>query len=264
MYRQLTLSAINATEGLPPEATKIAYGDVLKAWRDYLRNYNHGRGVVLIGHSQGAGMLSQLLSDEIERHRDQREHLVSALLLGGNVTVPKGKDVGGTFRRTPVCHEEDETGCVVAFSTFGETPPADAIFGNPSGALVSTHGIDPSKLEVVCTNPASLGGGSGKLETLARGEPFPGTLGLGLQILYGGPQPTAPTPWLEPADRYSGKCVHRNGAHVLLLEPLGGARTLNPSPTPQWGLHLVDANIGLGNLIDLVRSQEAAFLGVGD
>jgi hypothetical protein len=29
--------------------------------------------------------------------------------------------------------------------------------------------------------------------------------------------------------------------------------------TPQWGLHLVDVNIGMGNLVDIVRQQGAAW-----
>ena len=260
VYRQLTLSAINTTDGVSQKSVKKAYGDVLEAWRDYLRRYNHGRGVVLVGHSQGTGMLTKLLRSEIERHRTQRKLLVSALLMGGNVTVRKGDDVGGSFRRTPVCHSEEQTGCVVAFSTFGETPPDGTFFGTPEGALSDSQGIDPSKLKVVCTNPAAIGGGSGKLDTLARGEPFPGILGLGLQVLYGGPQPTAATPWLSPQDHYSGRCVRWNQANVLMLSPIDGARTLHASPTPEWGLHLVDANIGLGNLVDLVESQEAAYL----
>ena len=56
---------------------------------------------------------------------------------------------------------------------------------------------------------------------------------------------TAATPWLVPQEHYTGKCVRQNGANVLLLSPIDGARTLNASPTPGWGLHLVDANIAL-------------------
>lgn len=254
IYRQLTLKAIN-TDGLDPSAVELAYGDVLKAWREYLHKYNDGRGVVLIGHSQGTGMLTQLLREEIERKKAQRHKLVSALLLGGNVTVRKGSDVGGSFKRTPVCKSATDLGCVVAFSTFGETPPADAVFGTVNGALVDTHGVDPSKLRVVCNNPANFSSKPAELQSLVRTTPFPGTIGLGLQILYGGPQPTAATPWLVPQEHYTGKCVRQNGANVLLLSPIDGARTLNASPTPGWGLHLVDANIALGDLVQLVRGQ---------
>ncbi len=255
VYRQLTLSAINATEGVPPEAVETAYSDVLEAWRTYLRRYNRGRGVVLIGHSQGTGILSELLRTEIERSRAQRKLLVSALLLGGNVTVRKGEDAGGSFRRTPLCRSARQTGCVVAFSTFGDTPPPDAIFGRTDGALVDTHGVDPGKLEIACTSPARLSRDGTRLDTLVRSEPFPGTLGIGLQIMYGGPQPTAPTPWLAPQDHYTGGCERANGAHVLRIHPVDGARQLSPSPTPQWGLHLADVNIGLGNLIEVVGEQ---------
>ncbi len=31
------------------------------------------------------------------------------------------------------------------------------------------------------------------------------------------------------------------------------------SPTPQWGLHLLDANVGLGNLISIVSQETAAY-----
>ena len=30
---------------------------------------------------------------------------------------------------------------------------------------------------------------------------------------------------------------------------------VNELPIPAWGLHLVDVNVALGNLVDLVRTQ---------
>lgn len=260
IYRQLTLAAIFGGE-LGPEAVEIAYGDVLAAWRTYLRRYNDGRGVVLIGHSQGTGMLSRLLRSVIERKRAQRRRLVSALLLGGNVVVPRGERVGGSFRRTPLCGSAGQIRCVVAFSTFGQTPPGDAAFGRTDGALVTLpRGADPSDYRVACTNPAGLAGGGRRLRTIARSEPFPGTLGAGISIIYGGPAPTADTPWLVPADRYRGACVRTNGADVLMISPVAGAPVLNPSPTPAWGLHLLDVNVALGDLIALVRKQGRRYL----
>ncbi|HEX6603211.1 MAG TPA: DUF3089 domain-containing protein, partial [Solirubrobacterales bacterium] len=72
VYRQLTLKAIGGS-GLSPDAVEIAYGDVLEAWKTYLRRYNHGRGVVLIGHSQGTFHLRELLADEIEDKAAERK-----------------------------------------------------------------------------------------------------------------------------------------------------------------------------------------------
>lgn len=259
VYRQVTLKGIN-TEGLDQSAVDLAYGDVLEAWREYLKKYNDGRGVVLIGHSQGTGMLTRLLHDEIEKKASQRKKLITALLLGGNVTVEKGERTGGSFKRIPACKREDEVGCVIAFSTFGETPPPDAIFGTSSGALVDTGNKDPEDLKVVCTKPSVYGATDGELDSLVRTTPFPGTIGLGLQILYGGPQPTAATPWLVPQDHYSGRCVRQNEANVLLISPIDGARQLNASPTPGWGLHLVDANIALGDLVANVAERAQTYL----
>ena len=57
MYRQITLKTINSAGRhhgwARRQARDLAYGDVLSAWQDYLAHYNNGRGVVLIGHSQG-------------------------------------------------------------------------------------------------------------------------------------------------------------------------------------------------------------------
>ena len=38
-----------------------AYADVAEAWHTYLKRFNHGRGVVLIGHSQGTFVLRRLV-----------------------------------------------------------------------------------------------------------------------------------------------------------------------------------------------------------
>jgi hypothetical protein len=47
---------------------------------------------------------------------------------------------------------------------------------------------------------------------------------------------------------------------VLKIKPVGSARHLNPAPDPSWGLHLSDANIALGNLVEVVDSQSRAWL----
>ncbi|MFN8113936.1 MAG: alpha/beta fold hydrolase [Solirubrobacterales bacterium] len=261
VYRQATLKGIGGPE-LDPSVFDLAFDDVLEAWRTYMRKYNDGRGVVLIGHSQGTGMLSTLLRKEIEKHRAQHRKLISAVLLGGNVVVPKGKDVGGTFRSTPLCHTGAQTGCVIAFSTFNQTPPEDALFGRTTGALVSVpKGADPADYRVACTNPADLDRRPrSHLETIARSEPFPGTLGVGIGLMYGFDLPTADTPWLVPQDHYTGACVRHRGSNVLMISPIAGARELTPSPNPGWGLHLLDGNVALGNMVDIVQRQAKLYL----
>ncbi len=75
---------------------------MLAAWRDYLAHDNHGRGVVLIGHSQGAYVLRHLVKTVIDRSPAQRRLLVSAILLGGQVLEANGpgdRATSRTYRR---------------------------------------------------------------------------------------------------------------------------------------------------------------------
>ncbi len=89
----------------------------------YLRHYNRGRGVVLIGHSQGARLLTALLGDEIDPDPGARAHLVSALLMGGHVTVAKGRNLGGSFQHLPICRSDQRSECVVTYASFDAERP---------------------------------------------------------------------------------------------------------------------------------------------
>jgi Protein of unknown function (DUF3089) len=259
MYRQLTLRTIDGT--VTPDALAVAYGDVRSAWKEYLRRFNHGRGVVLIGHSQGAAMLQALIRQQIDPYRAARRKLVSAILLGGNVTVERGRDVGGIFRHIPACRSARRAACVIAYSAFNQAPPDDARFGRPGGRFAELLGFSGRKgLEVLCTNPAALRGGSAPLHSLTPTSPFPGSIGLGLRLLYNGSPPTAPTPWTVPQDHFTGECVNSNGANVLMVSPVDGARQPTPVPDASWGLHLTDVNIALGDLVDLAGAQTKSYL----
>ena len=99
MYRQVTLTALRAMiAGKPiPVDRDLGYGDVLAAWNYYLAHDNQGRGVVLVGHSQGSGVLTRLIKEEIDGKPVQGK-LISAILMGTSLPVPKGADVGGAFR----------------------------------------------------------------------------------------------------------------------------------------------------------------------
>ncbi|MGB3696366.1 MAG: DUF3089 domain-containing protein, partial [Gordonia sp. (in: high G+C Gram-positive bacteria)] len=70
VYRQMTLwglsPAVAASWVGNRDLPNIGYGDVRRAWRDYLRTENRGRGVIFIGHSQGTMMLRKLIREEID------------------------------------------------------------------------------------------------------------------------------------------------------------------------------------------------------
>ena len=266
MYPQLTVRG--GLEGITPGETTIAYDGALAAWRYYLANYNHGRGVVLIGSSLGAAALKQLIKEQIDPNPSLRHRLVSADLLGGQVTVPVGKDVGGDFQHVPACQAAWQTGCVVAYSSFLKEPPEPSNLGRVASPYFKTE-PNPS-LQILCVNPAALfpgdesghskGDRSGLLLPYFSTSTFPGTLGPYWQV------PKAPTPWVSTPGQYSAECKHANGASWLQLteSPFTGpgadprlqiAETLGPL----WGTHLADVNIALGNLVGLTAVQSWAY-----
>jgi hypothetical protein len=247
MYRQITLQGLLQPKTVTTKMRDTAYADVRDAFRDYLKHDNKGRGIVFISHSQGTAMLRELLAKEVDAKPAVRKKLVSAILLDGNTT---NKD----FKHIKSCAKATQVGCVIAFSTFGDAPPANAVFGVSSGLgrLAPTTGGT-----VLCTNPAALGSTrSATLTTVYPSTPFaPGTTIGVLTTQVGMPTPSGvSTPWLT-AQAYTARCVTENGAHVLRITPLPGAPTLKALPDATWGLHLVDANIALGDLITVVGKQ---------
>jgi hypothetical protein len=251
VYRQITLQGLLNPQTVTPEMWESGYADVKNAWREYLKKYNKGRGVMIIGHSQGTFVLRRLIPDEIDRNRSVRKRVISAYMLGGTVLVPKRKDVGGDFKNIPACRSTGQIGCVVAYNTYGGPVPADSRFGKTS----------EEGMEVLCNNPANLRrGGAGKLDSLAPAEPFaPETTMGGLVNQVGFVAPKVSTAWIQANDAYRGRCVTENGANVLQTTPLDGAPTLRALPAENWGLHLGDANLPLENLAAMFKRQVAVY-----
>ena len=250
MYRQQTIPALSSGAPITRAETELAYRGVRDAWRQYLRRYNQGRPFVLIGHSQGSEMLRALMTREIDRRRAVRRQLLSAILMGGNVQVRKGRGIGGDFQHIPACRSTRQHGCVIAFSAFAGPVPADAVYGRIGGPFSPG---DPERFDVLCTNPTALGGGPGRLITIFPRDPGDIVPGTGI------PVPEVSTPFFELDGSYSARCSSADGAHVLQVS--GGFGPLTPFPDATWGIHLVEANMALGNLLALIRSEFAAYAG---
>jgi hypothetical protein len=248
MYRESTgLDATTATQAITQES-------VLRSWNDYLAHYNDGRGVVLIGHSEGSYQIAQLLTAHIDQVPGVRALLVSAIITGANLPVYK---VGfGPLKTIGPCQSDTQTGCVVDYNAFAGRPPSDSLFGSFAPSTIDGHTV-----EEICTNPASLGGGTAKLISMYRTHlSTQHVLGSTTEGIFGTHPPTSSTPWIEYDDLYSAACVESNGSRVLMVSPLDHAPALFPAPTAAWGLHLDDPNLALGNLIALVQAEATAYL----
>jgi hypothetical protein len=264
LYRQVTLTALrSAISGKPMAADRtLAYNDVLDAWNHYLEHDNKGRGVVLIGHSQGSGVLTQLIKNEIDGKAVQSK-IISALLLGTNVAVPKGKDVGGAFQNMPLCHSAKQTGCVITYVSFREDspPPANSRFGR-----VQTEGMTAA-----CVNPAALGGGSGELHSYLSS----GSNGVSSSSLppkpWVTPEKKIETPFISVPGLLTAECVSNDAGSYLAIkvhadpadprtDEIVGDVVANGAVMKDWGLHLIDANVAMGNLVEIVGRQSKAYL----
>lgn len=263
LYRQVTLTALRAgIAGRPMTVDRaLSYNDVVDAWKHYLEHDNQGRGVVLIGHSQGSGVLTQLIRNEIDG-KPHQERIVSALLLGTNVAVPKGKDTGGAFQHMPLCRSASQTGCVISYVSFRDNvpPPATSRFGRAQG----------KDMVAACTNPAALSGGSGELHS------YFASAGRSLG------SSAEPKPWVTPAQPINtpfvsvpglltAECVSNEKGSYLAVTVKGnpadprtddivGDVVVNGNVQADWGLHLIDVHLAMGNLVDIVRQQSKAYL----
>ena len=259
IYRQITLTALlsNLSGNPIPSDPALAYADVVDAWKHYIANDNEGRGVLLIGHSQGASVLTRLIKNEIDPSPVLRDRLVSAVLLGTSLQVPVGGDVGGDFANIPLCHGVRDVGCAISYASFRATspPPSNSLFGRSLGPGT----------QAACTNPAALAGGSGVL------HPYFPTNGQTLPI-FSPPVPqwiapslgvTITTPFVTLPGFLEAECAD-NGFRYLAI-------TVNADPTdpridniggditPEWGLHLIDANVAMGDLVKIARRQARAY-----
>lgn len=246
-YRQRTAASLEKGLGNDPAADQISYESLLAGWKDYLANDNDGRPIVFIGHSQGAANLIRLLRSQVDGNPALRDRLVSAIILGGNVQVPVGKTVGGTFAHIPACTNLSQTGCVIAYSSFSSPPPADSLFGRP-GQGVSLQSNQETKRgqRVLCTNPAALGG----------------TGAAALTPYFFASASATGEPWVTYPGLYTGACESKAGATWLQVTARAGDSrpVVKPMLGPTWGLHADDVNLALGNLVNDVAAEETAYL----
>jgi hypothetical protein len=242
VYRQITNRGLT-TPSLHANVA-LAYNDVLRAWRDYLAQYNHGRGVVLIGHSQGSYVLKHLVGTVIARSPAERRLLVSAILLGGQVHAPDAAGAPSDTGSIEPCTSPSATGCVIAYSSFSTVPPKSAMFGR--SRIAGTH--------IVCVNPTRPGTAAATAVTPL----FPSAV----LAAAGGGVPSVSTPWVGFPGRYTSQCRSSGNASWLQISPRSpkdALASIRPLAGPGWGLHVTDVNIALPELVAVVRAESRGY-----
>jgi hypothetical protein len=235
IYRQATTYGLNHPSSGTQSDFRMA--DVQSAWNYYLQNDNKGRGVVIIGHSQGTSLLQNLIAGSIDGTASQAL-LVSAFLAGDqSFGVPPGGAVGGTFAHIPTCSDAAQTGCVYVWGSYlaGDTSGPPIFGGARFDGFVSA-----------CVSPAAPAGGSTQLKYY-RANSTP--------------------PWVEALGQLSGVCqADSSGANIFVVtvKP-GNFATANTASlkaaevAPGWGVHPLDIALVQGNILDVLDAEIATW-----
>jgi len=176
--------------------------------------------------------------------------------------VPRGQDVGGGFQHIPLCHAVNQIGCVITYASFraDSPPPANTRFGKvPGENMISA-----------CVNPAAIGGGPGELHSyLAAAGRGNGSAAEPAPWVAGGAAVT--TPFVSVPGLLSAECVANDAGSYLAItvngnpadprvDDITGDIISNGQVQKNWGLHLIDVNLAMGNLIDIVAEQGKMYL----
>jgi hypothetical protein len=245
LYRQVTIGAYVFGGDQLDARLEFAYSDIEAAFRRYLAAYDRGRPIVLMGHSQGAHLLTRLVQRVFDRDPAMRARLAVALLIGGDVQVPAGQAAGATFANVPLCTHAGEAGCVVAYRSY-----EDGVAVTPGRS--APHAGN----ETACVNPAGLGSSG---PHVFAGSYFP--LNDSLRKNLRGVADIG-TPFVALHDFYAGRCAAGPDGYRYLAVSVSGApgdtRT-NPvdfdaaAMKSGLGLHVLDFQIPQDDLIDVVR-----------
>jgi hypothetical protein len=262
LYHQATINSYNDPT-VRDSLLEEAYGEVDDAFNHYLAQYNKGRDIILIGHSQGSHMLRRLMQKHFDGAEGEtlRKQLSLAILLGplGDVTVPKGALVGGSFRSIPICQSAEERACVVTYSSYPANMPPNATFGLAVGGI-------PEGREAPCTNPAAMAGGKAK----SAGAYFLSTpVGTyaGATIDFKS-MLQVKTDLTVYRNMYSLECKKNDAGQPYLavtVEQASGAARKDPIQYDApglalslLGLHVLDYNLGLDDLAALIKKHVEA------
>ncbi|CAL2078575.1 DUF3089 family protein [Tenacibaculum sp. 190524A05c] len=109
-YRQAHLRSYKLYKEGGKEAQELAYSDVKNAFEVYLKKYNKGRPIIMVGHSQGTTHTSRLLKEFFDGKPLQKQ-LIAAYIPGIRV---KTKD----FNVLKVMNSPNQTGGYVSWNTY--------------------------------------------------------------------------------------------------------------------------------------------------
>lgn len=149
-YRQakigvfVTTSLEDSVQLKNAEYMKLAYNDIDSAFNHYLKYYNKGRKIILIGHSQGSDHERFLLRNRFDNNPVLLSQLVVAISGGEpNYTSISGSRTGGSLQNVKSFPPQDslqESGCVMNWRTWNKDSLIDNL--NKTSFYFNQHFAD--------------------------------------------------------------------------------------------------------------------------
>jgi len=93
------------------KSLELAYDDVKSAFEYYLNYENHGRPIILAGHSQGALHLIGLMKDYFDQPDGMHKKLIAVYAVGWPIR-------NDHFQYLKVCESPQQTGCICSWRSF--------------------------------------------------------------------------------------------------------------------------------------------------
>ena len=165
----------------------------------------------------------------------------------------------------PLCERADQAGCLVSYVTFRSDvpPPPGTRFGRTSEA----------GMEVVCVKPAALMGHADSAHAILSTHGISSSANPQPDWVEGEPQPT--TNFVAPTGLISTRCVSEGGASYLEVtvnadpddpraDEIAGDVIVMGQRLDDWGLHLVDMPVVMGDLVALTKRQYDAWAAARD
>ena len=153
-YRQAAAGAFLTDKPEAQQAIDAAYEDVAQAFDYFLESVDEDKPIVLAGHSQGAIHVLRLLMDRAET-AGVTDRVVAVYAIGWPISIEHDLPA----LPLPACASAQQTGCIIAYSSFSDDGDADFI----KRRYEATPGFDGQPRgdgPILCVNPltGSTGG----------------------------------------------------------------------------------------------------------
>ncbi len=231
-YRQATLRAQRLRDH---DALNLAYGDVRRAFADYLEHAGGERPFFLASHSQGTTHAVRLMQEAIAG-KPVEQRLVAAYLIGGFVPAER------SAHTLPVCESADQTGCVISWRTLRAGARRGGLGEGTLSWWNGSYGV-PGSRAAVCVNPLSW---------RADDAPMPAAANLGSLPIGRKDDP-------QPVAHVTGAACRDGVLYVDLPTPVPAGFN-EPIGALTGNEHLLDYNLFWSNIRENVAHRLAAWI----